>query len=471
MLVLTGLSEAEAKQAANKIITLETALAESSRSQVQLREAGQNYHKLSRAAAHDLMPYFDWDQYFAALGSQPDVVIVGQPEFFRALEQQLTTAPVADLALYLKWHLLRQAAPYLQTALAQESFAFTEGVLYGTTKMPPRWKRVLLATNAALGQAVGKLYVAATFPPDAKTSTQELVKNIKNAFAARIQHLDWMGSDTKQQALAKLRAMTVKIGYPDSWRDYQALQVGTASFAENVFLANRFKLTQELAQIGQPLDPGEWRENPQEVTPFYSETSNELVFPAGILQPPFYTYGADAAVNYGGIGAVIGHELSHGFDDEGSRYDARGNLREWWSPQDRQRFEARSRRLVEQFNRLRVLDSLPVNGTLTLSENIADLGGLAVAYDAWQLHERQHGSPGPIAGYTPTQRFFMGWAQLWRTKYQDEMLRSQLLINPQSPSEFRVNGPVSNLPAWYRAFGVTGAHRLYREANQRVAIW
>jgi len=345
----------------------------------------------------------------------------------------------------------------------------------GVDQMRPRWKRVLNTTDGFLGEAIGKLYVDENFPPEAKQKAMEMVENIKLAFADRIKNVEWMSDSTKKASLKKLSTFTVKIGYPDEWKNYAGLVIEKApekaSYYQNVANASKFVVQQNIAKLGKPVNTKEWQMTPQTVNAYYNPLFNEIVFPAGILQPPFYNYKADEAVNYGGIGAVIGHEISHGFDDQGSQFDAEGNLKNWWQEEDLKKFKERGKALADQFGKYEPLPGVLVQGEFTLGENIGDLGGLSVAYDGLQRFYREHKRPGLIDGYTPEQRFYLSWATVWRIKYKDETLRTQVNTDPHSPGMFRANGPISNIKEFYDAFGVKPGDKMYREEKDRVKIW
>ena len=402
-------------------------------------------------------------------------VIVTEPKYMVEYEKVVNSFPIEDIKTYLKSALLRGSAPLLNNAFVQESFDFNTKYLRGTDKMLPRWKRVLGLTNTYLGEAIGKLYVDENFPPEAKAKALAMVENIRRAFAERIKGLDWMSDSTKQMALGKLNTFSVKIGYPDQWKDYSSLVIDkkpeSASFYVNAVNAAKFQVQEEIAKLGKPVDKKEWIMTPQTVNAYYNPLFNEIVFPAGILQPPFYNYRADEAVNYGGIGAVIGHELSHGFDDMGSQFDAEGNLKNWWAEADLSKFKEKGKSYVDQFNKYEPLPGVFVQGQFTLGENIGDLGGLAIAFDGLQLFYKENGKPGDMDGFTPEQRFFISWGTIWRTKYRDETLRTQVLTDPHSPSMYRANGPLTNFEPFYKAFNVVEGDKMYRPENERVKIW
>lgn len=468
---LMGNDASSSRNAAKNIMAIETQLAQASMTKVERRNIPALYNKMSLIEVDKIAPVFDWKLYFSDLGiSSLDTVIVAQPDFFKEVNQVVNDHSLAELKTYLKWHIVNDLAPYLSHDFVQAAFHFNGTVLSGIEEMKPRWKRVIANTNSALGEALGKLYVAEAFPPEAKSSAKEMVENIKIAFKERIEQLDWMSDSTKAEALKKLDAFRVKIGYPDKWKEYKEMELGD-TYAENVINANAFAFKKEIEKIGKPVDTTEWAMTPPTVNAYYNPVMNEIVFPAGILQPPFYDYKADAAVNYGGIGAVIGHELTHGFDDQGRQFDATGNLHDWWTEEDAKRFDERAQRLVDQFNKYEALDCVFVNGKLTLGENIADLGGLALAYDGLKRYLKEHGNPGEINGYTPEQRFFMSWAQVWRIKQRPETIRRLIMIDPHSPGDFRVLGPLSNLESFYDAFDVKEGDNMWRPDSVRAKIW
>lgn len=471
MFLLSGSDISTAKKAAEDVLKIETELAKASMTKVEQRNIPALYNKMSVADVKSISPVFDWKMYMNQIGVENiDSIIVAQPEFFKKVDNVVRNTALSDIKTYLKWHVLSGLAPYLSHEFVKESFNFNSAKLSGVTEMKPRWKRVMANTNGSVGEALGKLYVADAFPPEAKKTAQDMVENIRLAFKDRVMNLEWMSEPTKQAALTKLDAFRVKIGYPDKWKEYKDLELKD-SYAENMLQSNMFKIKRDIEKIGKPIDTTEWGMTPPTVNAYYNPVMNEIVFPAGILQPPFYDYKADAAVNYGGIGAVIGHELTHGFDDQGRQFDANGNLKDWWTEEDAERFNALTKKLVEQFNGYEALDSLFVNGELTLGENIADLGGLAMAYDGLQRHLEEHGNPGKINGYTPEQRFFMSWAQVWRTKHRPEALRTQILTDPHSPGDFRVNGPLSNLEQFYEAFDVAEGDSMWQPDSIRTKIW
>jgi putative endopeptidase len=469
MLQLLGVADASGE--AEAIVALETRLAEKSWSRVESRDAVKTYNFFPLAELRALTPAFDWAAFLAPLGYERSPgFVVAQPSFFGDWAKILQTTPLAELRAYLRWNLLSDYAPFLSQEFVFESFSFRETVLNGITAMEPRWKRGVAATQAALGEVLGKLYVARHFPPAAKVRMEELVSNLIKAYGASIAELDWMSAETKQKALEKLAKFRPKIGYPSRWKDYSTLVVDPADLVGNVRRARAWQLERQAAKLGQPIDREEWFMTPQTVNAYYSPVMNEIVFPAAILQPPFFDLAADDAVNYGGIGAVIGHEIGHGFDDQGSRYDGEGNLRSWWTDEDRRRFEERTKALIAQYDAFEALPGRRVNGALTIGENIGDLGGLSIAYRAWRMSLGDEEAP-VIDGLSGAQRFFLSYAQIWRRNYKEENLLQRLKSDPHSPSQFRCNGIVRNFGPWYETFGVTPDAQLYLAPEQRVRIW
>jgi predicted metalloendopeptidase len=471
MLELAGDPPAATRAEAQKVMALETALAQGSKKRVDLRDPVANYHKMPQADLQTLTPHFDWNAYFAGVGlAQPGDIDVGQPEFFSAFDAALCATPVADWRAYLRWHLIHAEAPYLSAVFVNENFDFYGHKLTGRQQLRDRWKRVLDTVDGSIGEALGQLYVAGCFPPESKTRMLKLVGNLRAALRDRIQTVEWMDEPTRAAALKKLDAFGVKIGYPDKWIDYSRLAVDRGPFVLNVLRADEFNFQRELAKIGKPMDRTEWDMTPPTVNAYYNPTMNEIVFPAGILQPPFFDAHADDAVNYGGIGAVIGHEMTHGFDDEGRQYDAQGNLTDWWSPDSAARFKERSQAIINQFNAYVPIDDLHINGELTQGENIADLGGVKIAYSA--LQKALAGQPRTaVLGYTPQQRFFLSWATVWHESMRPEAARLQVNTDPHSAPQFRVNGPLSNLAEFAAAFDVPEGALMRRPPAARVLIW
>jgi putative endopeptidase len=475
-LALLGVPAARARRDAARVLRLETVLAESSMTLVAQRDPNAVYHRMTVRELQTLAPGFDWPAYFTAMGvpalGSPDARLdVSQPAFVQLVSDRAAYAPIDDWRVYLRWHLADALAPSLSKAFFAEHFQF-QARLRGTKEPLPRWKRCAAASDDALGEALGKAYVEREFPPAAKARVLEIVDNLQAAFAERLRRLTWMSDSTKAQAQHKLSMVLRKIGYPDRWRDYTALEVSrTAPFATNLLNARAFEANRQLAKIGTTVDRNEWQMTPPTVNAYYNPSTNEISFPAGILQPPYFDAAADDAVNYGGIGAVIGHELTHGFDDQGRQFDAAGNLRDWWTAEDGRRFAERAQRVVAQFNGYIAIDTLHVNGELTLGENIADLGGLAIAFDAFQRSLAGKPRPAPIDGFATEQRFFLSAAQGWRSLTRPETVRLRTLTNPHSPPQWRVNGPDSNLPEFARAFGCKPGDPMVRPDSVRAEIW
>jgi predicted metalloendopeptidase len=471
LLVLLGEPRESATVSASAVLALETKLALNSLARVQLRDPYRSYHKMKLSEAAAKTPGIDFKLFFAERGAPAfEDVNLAHPEFFKGFEAALTTVPVADWQAYLRWHLVRYAAPYLSEPFDQEQFAFNGAILTGTTEQKPRWKRVVGVIDGSIGEALGQLYVADYFPPEAKARMAKLVDDLRASLHDRLNALDWMDAPTRTKAQAKLAAFGVKIGYPDTWRDYSSVKITRDDYAGNVMRADAFEVSRRLARIGQAVDRTEWGMTPPTVNAYYRPTNNEIVFPAGILQPPFFDFKADDAVNYGGIGAVIGHEMTHGFDDSGSKYDATGNLNNWWSDDSAKNFKARTTAIVKQFSGYSPLEGVHLNGELTQGENVADLGGLKVAYYALQkaLADKPRD---PINGFTPEQRFFLNWATIWRTNAREAVTRLLANTDPHSPGEFRANGPLSNLDEFAKAFSVPESAPMRRPVETRVTIW
>jgi predicted metalloendopeptidase len=474
MLTLLGETPGKAAEDAKKIMASETALAKASRTRVELRDPQKNYNKMSSADLQKLTPDWNWSEYFKAINlSEPGDINVGQPDFFKSANATLTKTSIDDWKTYLRWHLIDAAATELSKDFVNEDFNFTGRVLRGTKEIKPRWRRVVASTDGALGEALGKLYVAEYFPPEAKARALEMINNLKAALADRIKTLDWMDEPTKQEALKKLAAMNVKIGYPDKWRDYSLLTIDRGPYVSNAMRAANFEVNRDLRKIGKPVDRTEWEMTPPTVNAYYNSHMNEIVFPAGILQPPFFDPKADDAVNYGGMGAVIGHEMTHGFDDQGRQFDAAGNLRDWWSKQSAEEYDRRRKAVVDQYSEYEPVPGAHVNGELTQGENIADIGGLKLAYAALQkaLDKNPQAREQKIDGFTPEQRFFLGWAQVWRANQREDDLRLRLVTDPHSPTHYRCNGPISNMPEFAKAFNLPDNCPMMRPANKRANIW
>ncbi|MDQ3761812.1 MAG: M13 family metallopeptidase [Actinomycetota bacterium] len=468
VLDLAGVADPDGS--ATRILTLENRLAEVHWTAAQERDATATYNKFTVTDATAQTPGLDWRTYLNAARVQTPNLVVAEPSYFTALGETLTTVPLADWKSYLKFKLIDDFAPYLSNAFVTARFEFRDRDVAGQQEIRPRWERGVATVNDALGDLLGQRYVQRYFPPDAKRRVDALVSKLIDAFDSSIDGLGWMSDATKVEARDKLSKLAVKIGYPNKWKDYSQLRVARDDLVGNLVRSAQLEHQRELDRLGKPVEREEWFTTPQTVNAFYNATLNEIVFPAAILQPPFFNATADDAVNYGGIGGVIGHEISHAFDDQGRKYDGTGNLRDWWTPQDAQRFRERTTALVAQYSAYQPLPDQHINGELTLGENIADLSGLTVAMRAYQLS--LGGRPAAVMdGFTGEQRFFLGWAQVWRSKTRDKALRAQLLSDPHSPEEFRTNGVVTNLPEYYTAFNVKEGDKLFRPSNQRVKIW
>ncbi len=468
MLTLVGVTDADAK--ARAIYDLELAFARVHWSRVDSRDSDKTYNKWERADFASKAPGFDWAAFFdaAGVGAQP-AFIVAQPSSIAGMAKVMADAPLAVLKDWYTLHTLKDAAPLLSKAFVDENFAFNGTVLSGVPENQPRWKRGVDAVGSAMGEAVGELYVAEYFPPEAKAKADAMVKNIIAAMDERLAKLSWMTPETKAKARAKLASFTPKIGYPDKWIDYSALEVVRGDAYGNARRAAEFEYNRNLAKFGRPIDRAEWFMTPQTVNAYANPTMNEIVFPAAILQPPFFDPNADPAVNYGGIGAVIGHEIVHHFDDQGRKYDPTGKLTDWWTETDVKNFKALTDKVVAQYGAYEPLPGAKVNGELTLGENIADIAGLVVAYEAYQ--KSLGGKPAPVInGWTGDQRFFLGYSQIWRQKYRDAQLQQQLATDPHTPGHFRPRA-VRNLDAWYAAFGVKAGEVLYLPPDGRIRIW
>lgn len=463
---------------ADQIMEIENQLALASLTPIEARNIPALYNPHTIAELQGLSPAINWEQYMSQVGvdlEKVDTIIVLQPKFVAEVTKVLESSALDATKAYLKWNVVNQAAGFMNNELVAANFDFYGSVIRGTEEMRPRWERVLGSTNGVIGEAIGKVYVAETFPPEAKKNAEEMVDNLMKAFDKRIRNLEWMSDASKEQALKKLNNLTVKIGYPDKWREYGSLDVENTgefySYLSNMENAWKWQFDENINELGEEVDKTRWGMSPQTVNAYFNPLNNEIVFPAAILQPPFYNYEADAAVNYGGMGAVIGHEISHGFDDQGSRFDWEGNMENWWTDEDRENFNARTDKLVAQFDSYEALDSVYVQGKLTLGENIGDLGGLNAAYDALQIYLAENGSPGEIDGFTPEQRLFLSWATIWRTKYRDETLRTQVFTDPHSPAMFRAVGPLENMEQFYQAFDIKEGDNLWKPEEARVKIW
>ena len=476
-LELTGVSAADAKAQADQVMAFETKLAAASLAPVELRTPENQYHFVSVAEADKITPHFSWENFFKAQGVTIDKGFsLSQPKFFAEFDKLLASAPASQWQAYLRFHTIDGASDALSKPFRDNKFAFYGKTLSGQPEQKPRWKQVLNAVNGSMGMALGELYVKQEFTPEAKQRAEELVTNIRNALKARIQNLDWMSDETKAKAIAKWDTFLPKIGYPDKFRSWDGLTIVPDNYYANLEAASKFNYDYDIAKIGKPTDRKEWGMTPQTVNAYYNPTDNTINFPAAILQPPFFDAKADDAINYGGIGAVIGHEASHGFDDEGSQFDGAGNNVNWWSKADRAKFDARTAKLVQQFNDYTPIKDKPdahVNGKLTLGENIADLGGLNVAYDALQVALKQHPAEATqkIDGYTQDQRFFLNWARVWRGNIREQQALLRLNTDPHAPASLRAIGAPSNMPAFAAAFQCKPGDAMVRPADKQVKIW
>jgi len=472
MFVLLGDTPADAAKEAATVMEIETALANASLNRVQMRDPYAVYHKMTVAEANTDAPNIGWEAYFKAIGiSGVKDINIGMPEFFKQLNSQLSTRAIADWKTYLRFRLISSSASMLSSNFVNENFHFYGTVMSGTKTLEPRWKRIQGSTDANLGELLGQEYVKVAFKPEAKAKAKDMVNNLMAALKQRILALDWMSQATKEQAIHKLSTIMVKIGYPDKWRDYSALSIDRGPFVLNEMRATEFEYQRNFDKLGKPIDRTEWGMTPSTVNAYYNPANNEIVFPAGILQKPFFDPYGDDAMNYGSIGAVIGHELTHGFDDEGRQFDADGNLKDWWTKEDAEKFDQRTGIVVKQFNGYAALDTMHINGKLTLGENIADLGGLTIAYQAYMNSLKGKPAPKLIKGFTGDQRFFLAWAQGWRCNYRPEALSRQLLTNPHSPGKFRVIGPLSNMPEFKKAFGLKDGDPMVRSGADQAKIW
>ncbi|HEU0300188.1 MAG TPA: M13 family metallopeptidase [Longimicrobium sp.] len=467
MLALAGTPPEAARAQAERVMAMETRLARTSLGAVELRNPANFYNPTTVAEAEQVTPHFRWSRFLDAIGVRAESFSFPHRAFFAEVEAMLAEAPVEDWRAYLRWNLLRGAAPYLSSAFEGESFRFYGTILQGTPQMEPRWKRSRATVDALVGEALGQLYVAEAFPPEAKARAMTMIDNIRAALAERLRTLEWMGPQTRERALAKLATFHPKIGYPDTWRDYSTLEIERGDYAGNVRRAAEFEARRQFAKVGRPVDRAEWGMTPQTVNAYYNPLRNEIVFPAGIMQPPFFDPAADDAVNYGAMGAIIGHEIMHGFDDQGSQFDAQGNFADWWTAEDKAEFGRRTQVLVQQYGGYVAVDSLRVNGELTLGENIGDLGGLIVAYGGLQ-RALGNAPRSPVDGFTPEQRFFLSWAQAWRGLVRDEAVRVQVQSDPHSPRRFRAIGPIANMAEFAQAFGCRPGDAMVRETPVRI---
>ena len=470
MLTLAGDTPEKSATEAKTILAIETSLAGASLTNVQLRDPEIQYHIMNLAQLGELTPHFSWAKYFEAAG-HPELqeINVGQPDFFKEMDKQIAAHSLDDWKTYLRWHAIHRAAPTLSEPLVEENFDFNGRTLAGSKELRPRWKRCSGATDTYLGEALGQVYVAKYFPPEAKAQVLDMVHNLIAALNDDIPTLGWMGPETKKAALAKLEALNLKIGYPDRWRDYSALQIDRGPYAANVLRAAQFESRRDLNKIGKPVDRAEWGMTPPTVNAYNNTQLNEIVFPAGILQPPFFDPQRDAAFNYGAIGAIIGHEITHGFDDQGAKFDLHGNMKNWWTDKDQKEFQSRGDCIAQQFDGYAVEGDLHMNGKLVEGESIADLGGLAIAYVAYQKYLAAHPGTTDANGFTPEQRFFLGYADAWKTNVRPELAKLQAHTDPHPLPKFRTNGSVSNMAEFAKAFGCKKGDAMVR--GQACKIW
>ena len=474
MFQFIGYNVTDADNAAILVLDLETKLAEPRLDKVQSRDIRNFNNPMTIDELESLTPSMNWNKLVLDLGIKKslDQVLVMQPKYMKELNNVLETTSINDLKTLMKWSTIDNSANYLTTEIEKTNWDFYSKRLYGSKAQRPAEERALGTVNSSVGEAIGQLYVDAKFPPEAKLKAEKMIANVIEAFQIRIQNLDWMSEITKTKAIEKLDKFTVKIAYPDKWKDYSELEINKGnSFAENMFAVSKWNFNQNISEIGKPVDKSEWGMSPQTVNAYFNPLNNEIVFPAAILQPPFYNYTADEAVNYGGIGAVIGHEISHAFDDSGARFDGDGNVNNWWTESDLKEFEKRGNALAEQYSSLEVLDGVFINGKFTLGENIGDLGGVLGAYDGLQLHIKENGRPEPIDGFSAEERFFMSWATVWRTLIREDALRSQITTDPHSPGYNRATQPLKNVDAFYEVFGVKEGDNMYIAPENRVRIW
>ncbi len=470
MFALVGENAATAAYNADAVIRLETALANAQMSRVEMRDPYKTYNKFSVKELSAQTPGLNWAELVPKMKvGTADSILVTNPAFLKTADILLTALSLQDWKAYLRWNVLKNAAPYLSTAFVNENFRLSQ-VLTGQKEQTPRWQRISGLADNQMGELLGQLYVQRYFKGEAKNRMQEMVKNLQQTFASRIQQLDWMSEATKKRALEKLNAFAKKIAYPDKWKTYEGVSINSNDFLGNLRSASVWSYNYMTARLGKPVDRTEWGMTPPTINAYYNPVNNEIAFPAGILQFPFFDFGADDAVIYGGIGAVIGHEMTHGFDDQGAQYGASGNLENWWTKEDEARFKEKAAQVVAQYNSYTVLDTLHVNGRLTLGENIADIGGLSIAYDAF-TKTAQFKEGKKIDGFTPAQRFFLSWAQIWRNNMLPEAMAQQILTDPHSPGMYRTNGAVVNMDAWYTAFNVQPGDKLYVAPEKRIRIW
>jgi putative endopeptidase len=470
LFTLAGEDATKAAASADAVMRIETALAKVQYSRVEMRDPYKLYNKYAVKDLGNLTPEINWNDLFVQMKVQgADSVIVNNPAFFKTADLLLGVLPLNDWKSYLRWNVLKSSANYLTSDFVKASFAFNQ-VLTGQKEQTPRWQRMSALIDNSLGEMLGELYVERYFKPEAKKRMQDLVDNLQTTFEGRINRLDWMSEATKKRGIEKLRAFTKKIAYPDKWKQYEGVTIDKKDFAGNVRRAGVWEYNEMVNRLGQPVDRTQWGMTPPTINAYYNSSNNEIVFPAAILQFPFFDFGADDAVNYGGIGAVIGHEMTHGFDDQGRQFSASGNLEDWWTKEDAEKFKTKADKIVNLYSSFTVLDTLHLNGRLTLGENLADLGGLSIAYEAFSK-TKQFKDAKPIDGFTPAQRFFLSWAQVWRSNTIPETQAQLVLTDPHSPGMFRSNGAVMNIDAWYTAFDVKPGDKMFVPKDKRTYIW
>nr|WP_026063310.1 M13 family metallopeptidase [Pedobacter arcticus] len=470
LFTLTGSSAQSAELNAKNIFAIEKSFAEAQMSRVEMRDPHKTYNKLSVIGLSKTTPALNWTSLLQKMKvTGQDSILVDNPAFFVKANGMLKTVPLNQWKVYLKWNILKNSSRNLSSPFVDAGFKFSQA-LSGQKIQTPRWQRMSSLTDETIGELLGQLYVKKYFKPEAKARMEELVSNLSKAFEIRINKQDWMSAATKQKALDKLHAFMPKIGYPDKWETYDGLAINSATYFKNLKNADEWDYNKMINKLGKPVDKTKWGMTPPTVNAYYNPVINEIVFPAGILQFPFFDPNADDAVNYGGIGSVIGHEMSHGFDDEGSQYDKDGTLRNWWTDEDLKNFKAKTEKLADQFDKYTILDTIHVNGKLTLGENIGDLGGLNVAYEAFKM-TKQGQTEDKIDGFTPDQRFFLAWAQVWRINILPETAAQFIIVDPHSPGEYRTIGPLVNMDAWYKAFDVKKGDKLYKAPEDRIRIW
>ena len=469
--IMTLIGEKDAKASAKKVLDFETKLADISLSRLDMRNPEKLYNKVDLAGLKKITPSVDWDSYFKAIGvTKTNEINVAMTKYFTGIDKMMKTEKLEDMKIYFKYFIANDLASSLSSDFVNAKFEFQGKYMSGKKELEPRWKRIVGTTNGVLGEALGQVYVEKYFPKAAKTKMESLVNNLKEALKVRINELDWMEDATKKNALAKLSTIMVKIGYPNKWKNYSKLEMSRDNYVGNLLAASKFMFTEQIAKVGKKVDREEWQMTPQTVNAYYNPLNNEIVFPAAILQPPFFYLEADDAVNYGAIGAVIGHEITHGFDDEGRKFDKDGNLKEWWTANDVKKYETKTKMIIEQYNNFEAIEGHKVNGELTLGENIADLGGVTIAYNAMKMSNKGK-EPAPIEGMSQDQRFFLSYAGVWRQNVKKEELLRRLVEDVHSPGNARVNVVVSNLPQFYNAFGIKKGDKLWREEKQRAKVW